>query len=274
MSAEHLRLKALALELRFFDLLASSGEDRFEKQEKLGGTQEKNRVKVRKETIKCFSTFNRISCRRDKYLPCIWLKFGYDERVYYTNQTPINTSFSGRLQYLQRQAKHAQYLLACLSTLGGANHLCNKPLEALALARQQEVVGHKLGSTDIVLRARAFQAVNYALLGAEGLAHSLLGDCVDKARTACRESTLTFVQNMWTWLQRELEDQHKQKEQFQNKTDSSVGSISGSLTDDGQWQQRLRMLTARADQSSPLQGLLHYKYSEPASTTVLTTKGI
>jgi hypothetical protein len=69
------------------------------------------------------------------------------------------------MRMLERRASHIQYLLAVLSTLGGANHLCNKPKQALQLALRQEALGHILGSTQVVLRARVFQAVNHALLG-------------------------------------------------------------------------------------------------------------
>jgi hypothetical protein len=58
-------------------------------------------------------------------------------QILWTSKTPINISFSSRLKTLERNAKHIQYLLACFSTLGGANHLCNRPAEALVLARQQ-----------------------------------------------------------------------------------------------------------------------------------------
>ena len=69
------------------------------------------------------------------------------------------------MRMLERRAGHIQYLLAVLSTLGGAHHLCNKPKQALQLALRQEALGHILGSTQVVLRARVFQAVNHALLG-------------------------------------------------------------------------------------------------------------
>ena len=151
--------------------------------------------------------------------PKIWLRLTRDMRLYYTDKCPMNTSFSGRLQRLLRSAKHAQYLLACLSTLGGANHLCNKPRQALALAKQQESVGHKLGSTDIVLRARAFQAVNYALLGAEPLAHALFADTVQRAKDTQRDSTHAFVQGLWDWLQRDLDVLHTQQREERAKAE-------------------------------------------------------
>ena len=65
---------------------------------------------------------------------------------------PMNRSFGRRLFLLERNAMHSQYLLACLSTLGGAHHLCNKPIQALQLAINQEAVGKRLGSTAIVIR--------------------------------------------------------------------------------------------------------------------------
>jgi hypothetical protein len=53
-----------------------------------------------------------------------------------------------------------QYNLACLSTLGGAYHLCNHPETALVIAIRQEMYAKKLGSTSVALRAKVFQAVN------------------------------------------------------------------------------------------------------------------
>jgi len=194
------------------------------------------------------STHNKANTR-------IWLRLGSDMRLYYTDRAPMNTSYSGRLQRLLRDAKHAQYLLACLSTLGGANHLCNKPRQALALAKQQEAIGTRLGSTDIVLRARAFQAVNYALLGAEPLAHALFADTVKHARCAQRESTQTFVQGLWDWLNKDLnamqaQQQQQQQQQVEHKQD--IGAFIREI-----------------EVESPLNSLLHYKYKPPVAVEVL-----
>jgi len=226
--------------------------------------------------------------------PKIWLRLTRDMRLYYTDKCPMNTSFSGRLQRLLRSAKHAQYLLACLSTLGGANHLCNKPRQALALAKQQESVGHKLGSTDIVLRARAFQAVNYALLGAEPLAHALFADTVQRAIDTHRESTLAFVQGLWDWLQRDLEVLHTQQREERakaemggkrrrlgrsHKTNTSTSSASAGEPGRGQVSTDMDMgmgmgmdvgkFICEIEVESPLSTLLYYNYKPPVSVEVL-----
>ena len=95
--------------------------------------------------------------------------------------------------------------MACLSTLGGSNHLCNKPRAALTLARQQEVLGLRLGATELVIRARVFQAVNWATLGAVPLAFAILQQCEALARKERREDSVHFVRTMRWWLQKELD---------------------------------------------------------------------
>ncbi len=154
----------------------------------------------------------------------------------------MNLSFCYRLQHLQHNAKFAQYLLACLSTLGGSNHLCNKPRQALVLARQQEALGHRLGSTDIVIRARVFQAVNIAILGAEAVADAMLQDCMLRARTAGRDSVAHFVRAVWDWLIKELAVMHEQRA-------------------DDTCAQKYKYKEVEVE--SPLSSLLTYKYVPP-----------
>lgn len=77
----------------------------------------------------------------------------------------IDYSFYSRLRKLQKVAIILQYQIAYLSTLGGAYHLCNKPTVAFQIAQRQERVGRILGSSQIIIRALVFQAVNLRLLG-------------------------------------------------------------------------------------------------------------
>jgi hypothetical protein len=77
----------------------------------------------------------------------------------------INFGLCGRLIRLQNFALRIQYQLACLSTLGGAYHLCNHPALSLKLARQQELVGKHVCSNSIIIRSKIFKAINHGLLG-------------------------------------------------------------------------------------------------------------
>lgn len=77
----------------------------------------------------------------------------------------FNFRFGSYLRKLEKEAIIIQYQLACLSTLGGAYHLCNKPRVALAISIRQEMIGRRLGSTLLIIRAKVFQAVNLWLLG-------------------------------------------------------------------------------------------------------------
>lgn len=76
----------------------------------------------------------------------------------------LNVSFGRYLQKLQREAMRTQYELACLSTLGGAYHLCKRPKEALVLSQRLEQVGHRMASMPILIRAKVFQAANWFAL--------------------------------------------------------------------------------------------------------------
>jgi hypothetical protein len=89
----------------------------------------------------------------------------------------FNFRFGSLLRRLEKDAIMIQHELACLSTLGGAYHLCNKPLVALTIAKQQEVVGRRLGSTNLIVRAKVFQAVNLRILGLKVESDKLFNDC-------------------------------------------------------------------------------------------------
>lgn len=76
----------------------------------------------------------------------------------------VDKMFSRRLNRLLAMEMKTQYLLACLSTLGGAYHLCNHPRIALHIAKRQESLGRQLGLTSVIFKALVFQGVNYELL--------------------------------------------------------------------------------------------------------------
>lgn len=119
------------------------------------------------------------------------------------NQYPIDLSFAIRLRNLQKQQLYLQYVLACLSTLGGAYHLTAKPKTALAIAQYQEAVGRRLGSYQIVVRARVFQAVNMGILGHRRKCHRLFRSLQELlTRYQADETLISFVNSSRTWLKR------------------------------------------------------------------------
>lgn len=124
-------------------------------------------------------------------------------------------SFCGHVFRMIRRAALAQYTLACLSTLGGANHLCDRPLQALVMARRQELVGQVLQNFSIVVKAQVYQAVNFALLGkrkrSEGMLHRIEKAIIDGmggASTSTTESLLQFLNASRIWLANEDKYRH------------------------------------------------------------------
>lgn len=84
------------------------------------------------------------------------------------DEPPVSTSvdyaWARRLVSIHNHAIIVQYNIACLSTMGGAYHLCNHPKSALAVARRQEAIGHHIGSSSIILRSMLHQYVNLTQL--------------------------------------------------------------------------------------------------------------
>ena len=116
----------------------------------------------------------------------------------------VSDMHSRNLRLLERKAQTIQYMLACLSTLGGAHHLCNKPEAALQLALQQEYVGRRLGSTQVVIRAQVFQAVNHALLGNLAKSRAQFKLLEAAAREADFSNMLGFVRACRQWVRHEV----------------------------------------------------------------------
>ena len=120
-------------------------------------------------------------------------------------------SFCGHVFRMLRRAALAQYTLACLSTLGGANHLCDRPAQALVLARRQEWVGKVLKNFGIIVKAQVYQAVNFALLGKQkqslmmfrSIENEILVDGMRGASTSTTESLLRFLNASEIWLANE-----------------------------------------------------------------------
>lgn len=117
---------------------------------------------------------------------------------------PIDFAFYNRLRKLEKIAIILQYQFAYLSTLGGAYHLCNQPKVALNIAKRQELLGHYLGSNQIIIRALVFQAINYRLLGflhrSEKLFHRIRSDY----KHSLSEESEKFVDACEGWARRNI----------------------------------------------------------------------
>ena len=120
---------------------------------------------------------------------------------------PMNRSFGRRLNRLCWEAIEIQYNLACLSTLGGAYHLCNHPKTALAIAIRQEMFARKLGSTSVILKAKVFQAVNLGLLGWGKECTAMFRYCKREASKEGWTEMSGFVKASRKWLKVELQQQ-------------------------------------------------------------------
>ena len=117
---------------------------------------------------------------------------------------PMNKSFGRRLNRLIWDAIDIQYNLACLSTLGGAYHLCNHPETALIIALRQEKFAIKLGSTTVMLRSKVFQAVNLGLIGRKKECAAMFRYCKNEASKEGWTEMSGFVEASRKWLEIEL----------------------------------------------------------------------
>lgn len=124
------------------------------------------------------------------------------QKAHQNNQPDLQMAY--RLIHLQRQAKLYQYLFACISTLGGANHLCNRPQEALVLAERQCLVARMLGSKKLYIKSRVFIAVNYALLKKRKKSEKIFQECIFLSSQIQCNDTLHFIKAIKLWLLREL----------------------------------------------------------------------
>ena len=116
----------------------------------------------------------------------------------------LGLSFTRRLNTLRREAKHLQYMFAVTSTLGGANHLCNRPDRALIMAKKQEEIGLRLNASSIIVRSRVFQAVNYAQMNDLKTANSLFRLAYLQATQTGDEGIVNFTTAVHAWLVKEL----------------------------------------------------------------------
>jgi hypothetical protein len=108
--------------------------------------------------------------------------------------------FSWKLKLLERKGLAIQYQLACLSTLGGAYHLTNRPETAFMIAYRQELVGRLLGSMNVIIRAKVFQAVNLSLLGYQRKSKQVFATCKRLALDNSWAGMTPFVTASERWL--------------------------------------------------------------------------
>lgn len=113
---------------------------------------------------------------------------------------PMNKSFAERLLRLRYFATQMQYQLACFNTMGGAYHLCDKPRNALVIAKRQEQLAVQLGSPSLFLRARGFQAINIAMLGDIKKAYRMLRLLIRQANNQNLQDILKFLTSTLLWL--------------------------------------------------------------------------
>jgi hypothetical protein len=142
--------------------------------------------------------------------------------------SPLNRSFTRRLNSLIFEAMDIQYNLACLSTLGGAYHLCNYPKTALIISIRQEMFAKKLGSTSVMLRSKVFQAVNLGLLGKEKESASMFKYCLEKSKKEGWTDMSSFVEASRSWL--DIEQSLKKKKNGSPENKEKIGDKNGQIT--------------------------------------------
>ena len=116
----------------------------------------------------------------------------------------IDKDFNYRIFKLQVKAMKNQYLFACLSTLGGAYHLTNKPIVALTLAKRQERLGWEVGAPAIIFKSLVYQGLNYSLLGKHQKSKKVFQQCEEFARKRESDSSkelLSFLEASKSWLE-------------------------------------------------------------------------
>ena len=133
----------------------------------------------------------------------------------------FNFGLAKHFLWLEKRAIEIQYQLACLSTLGGAYHLCNNPKVALAIAFKQEKVGHALGSSAVVIRSKVFQAVNWGLLGQRRHCEAVFAHCKQLASRNNWADMFTFVKASELWYITNHTSQVKTKRKKQRVSERS-----------------------------------------------------
>ncbi|KAJ1435571.1 hypothetical protein B484DRAFT_268821 [Ochromonadaceae sp. CCMP2298] len=164
---------------------------------------------------------NAVQCHTDhpssELIPCNFQTHENPARVVF------NLRFGKRLRTLEIQGREVQYQFACLSTLGGAYHLCNHPWTAFILAKKQEALGRMIGSSSITLRAKVFQAVNFSLMGRSKTSRKIFGECRREAAKHSWTDMLGFVEASELWLAGQ--EQERKQQRLRSAQQESRGSV-------------------------------------------------
>ena len=114
-----------------------------------------------------------------------------------------NYQWSGCLLKILMHADMSNYLMATLSTLGGAYHLCNHPNIALNIANRTLYIGHVLGSTKIIIKAHTYRAINYAMLDQHEYSNHIINYCVELTKSngaASWTDMYSFCRGTQVWI--------------------------------------------------------------------------
>lgn len=131
-------------------------------------------------------------------------------RQYFASSLSVNQHWTNCVYRIQKQASEFQYSFAYLSTLGGAHFLVSQDRHgeasiqstqrALIIAIKQEMLGKSLGSTSLIIRARVYQAVNWALLGSRKRSKRIFKECKKHAKQETWTNTLNFCESSEDWV--------------------------------------------------------------------------
>jgi hypothetical protein len=136
----------------------------------------------------------------------------------------IDLRFAQRIRRLIAEHITSQYQLACLSTLGGAYHLCNRPHVALQIALQQEEVGRRMNSFTTIIRAKVFQAVNMKLLGNSEMSNRLMNYAYKLVEQSGLQNMKSFVIASHQWLERNYGNTEPKEEDASKREEISDSS--------------------------------------------------
>lgn len=109
----------------------------------------------------------------------------------------IDWSWLRKIIHLQREEKHAQYQLACLSTLGGGYFLCNKHEVALGLAASLFMLGTKLHNTALIVRSLVYVGVNLKLMGHTDMAERVFQEAFLRAKGSKQLNETVLSSQQW-----------------------------------------------------------------------------
>lgn len=153
--------------------------------------------------------------------------------------------WSDRLSMLRAKDAAVTHFLAWLSTLGGAYHLCNRPKQAMAIAKMTLEVGHYIYNPRLVLKGYVYLALNYCMLGKSKVALDILDGClayIDRQRIHGGNSEVVSASSdMWTssrefteanrvWVVNRIEERRLKMEKEKEKAvvESSAVELLGN----------------------------------------------